>query len=160
MPGIIEFTGANSSLGLTAVEHLLSEYPEYTALLTVRNAMDVDVCTRRLHDVISRFPDAKAITYQVDLGRLSAVYDFASTVTKGVETNQFPRLAGIACNAFYWNLVGRPDMTADGFEKSFAAAHNAHLALVLRLIGLFSPDGGRLTLLSSDTHYPEKTPLR
>ncbi|RYP66376.1 hypothetical protein DL769_006038 [Monosporascus sp. CRB-8-3] len=100
-----------------------------------------------------------ATIYQVDLGRLSAVHDFASTVAKGVETNQLPRLAGLVCNAFYWNLVGGPDMTADAFGKSFAVAYTVHVALVLRLIGLFSSDGGRVTLLSSDAHYPWKNAM-
>lgn len=158
MAGTIIFTGANGSLGLYAVEHLLTKYPEHTALLTVRNATDADPNTGKLRDLIARFPNTKATIYQVDLSRLSDVHGFATVVAEQVESNKLPRIIGIVCNAFYWNLVGGPDMTVDGFEKSFAVSHVAHVALVLRLIGLFSPDGGRVTLLSSDAHYPGKNP--
>ncbi|RYP11248.1 hypothetical protein DL764_000204 [Monosporascus ibericus] len=113
---------------LSTVERLLSEYPEYTALLTVRKAMDADVCTRKPHDMTSRFLNAKDTIYQVDLGRLSAVQDFSSTVAKGVEANHF------------------------------GVTNIAHVALVLRLIGIFSPDGDCVTLISSDAHHPGKNP--
>ncbi|KAA8574834.1 hypothetical protein EYC84_004078 [Monilinia fructicola] len=40
-----------------------------------------------------------------------------------------------------------------------AVNHLAHLALVLRLLGSFSPDGGKIVILGSDSHYPGKNGL-
>lgn len=49
--------------------------------------------------------------------------------------------------------------TRDGYEKTFQVVHIAHAALVLRLLGTFSSDGGRIVLFSSDAHYPGKNSL-
>ncbi len=158
MEGSVILTGANSSLGLHAVEHLLAKYSQYTAILTVRDASDADTNTRRLRGVISQHPGAKAPVHQLDLSGLSATHAFADAVTRGISRGEYPPLVAVICNAYYWNLVGDPELTADGYDTTMQVNHISHAALVLRLLGSFG-DGGRIILLSSDSHWPGKNPM-
>ncbi|GAB1314671.1 hypothetical protein MFIFM68171_04881 [Madurella fahalii] len=125
MTGTIILTGANSSLAILAVEYLLTHFPIFTLVLTVRNDGDDNVHTKALRHVIG----------------------------------SLPQLAGIVCNACYWNLLGTLEMTDDGYEKSMQVCHLAHVALVLRLLNSFGPDGGRIVLFASDAHEPGKNNL-
>ena len=43
MAGTIIITGANGSLALPAVQHLLANYSNHALVLTVRNTLDADV---------------------------------------------------------------------------------------------------------------------
>lgn len=152
MAGTVILTGANGSVGIPAAEQLLKEYPQFTAIFTVRNADKADSNTQNLRQVIARYPDAKASIYQVDLANLSAVHEFASKISKAVETGEYPALKSIICCASYWNLVGDSELTTDGYDKTLQVGHIAHVALVLRLIGSFASDG-RIVLFSSIGHY-------
>ncbi|KAI2463062.1 putative short-chain dehydrogenase [Annulohypoxylon bovei var. microspora] len=140
MIGTVILTGANGSAGLHASEHLLKTYPLYTAVLVVRSAADTDVNTNTLPD-------------------LTAVHKFATTISDGIASGQYPTIKSIICNAAYWNLVDDPETTIDGFDKSIQIGHIAHVALILRLLGHFSPDGGRVELISSVAHYRKKTAM-
>lgn len=44
---VLIITGANSSIAIAAVQHLLTKYPDHTTALTVRNASDINVNTWR-----------------------------------------------------------------------------------------------------------------
>ncbi|KAI1398975.1 putative short-chain dehydrogenase [Hypoxylon fuscum] len=157
MTGTIILTGANGSVGLYAAEHLLKTYPQYTAIFTVRSAAHRDVNTKSLREVVSQHPEVQASIHEVDLSRLSDVHEFASSVSTAITAGQYPPLKSIICNAYYWNLVTDPELTVDGYEKGFQINHIAHVALVLRLVSQFAPDGGRIELLSSITHYCRPT---
>lgn len=159
MAGTIIITGANSSLGIPAVEHLLSKYPEYNVILTVRNVSDSDVNTKRLRETIGRHKDAKADIRQLDLANLSSVHDFADTLVAEVVAGKQPPIASIIANAYYWNLTTDAVETGDGFETTFQVNYISHVALVLRLLDSFGPEGGRVVLLSSDAHWPGKNSL-
>lgn len=159
MAGTIIFTGANSSLAIPAVQHLLTNYPDHTAVLTVRNASDTDVNTKKLRNTIAQYSRAKTSIRELDLASLPAVHDFASTVTTEITDGKLPPLASIICNAYYWNLARDLEVTGDGYEKSFQVTHLAHVALVLRCLGSFASDGGRVVLLGSDAHWPGKNGL-
>lgn len=159
MVGTIVITGANSSLGIPAVQHLLSNYPEYSAVLTVRNTSDSDVNTKRLREVISSHKDSKADIQQLDLANLSAVHDFATALAAEIAAGKRPPLASIIGNAYYWNLATDAVETGDGFETTLQVNYISHVALILRLIGSFGPEGGRVVLLSSDAHWPGKNSL-
>ncbi|RYP10034.1 hypothetical protein DL765_008233 [Monosporascus sp. GIB2] len=128
--GTIILTGANGSTGIHAAEHLLKDYPQFTAIFTVRSASDADPNTRNLRDIISRYQHAKASIHEVDFANLSAVHEFANS-----------------------------ELTVDGYDKTLQIGHIAHVALVLRLIGSFASDGGRIVLVSSISHYRVKTPM-
>lgn len=158
MAGSIIFTGANSSLGIPAAEHLLKTYPNHTAIFTVRDDSELDPNTQRLRNIISRFTTAKASIHALDLTSLSAVHAFADQLTLDISKGKYPPLAAIIANAYYWNLVGDSELTSDGFDKTFQVSHIAHSALVLRLLGSFG-DKGRVVLLSSDSHWPGKNSM-
>ncbi|KAI1774388.1 NAD(P)-binding protein [Hypoxylon cercidicola] len=159
MAGTIVVTGANGSLAIPAVRHLLANYPDYTAVLTVRNTEDSDPNTKKLRETIAKFPKAQTSIRQLDLANLSAVHEFASAIAAEVSEKKLPPLASIVCNAYYWNLAGDPEFTADGIEKSIQVNHISHAALVLRLLGSFGPDGGRVVLFTSDGHFSGKNGL-
>jgi NAD(P)-dependent dehydrogenase (short-subunit alcohol dehydrogenase family) len=159
MSGLVIFTGANSSMGIPAAQHLLQKYPDYTVVFTVRDASESDPNTNRLRETIAQHPKAKASVLALDLASLSATHAFADTIIAGIQAGQYPRLAAIVANAYYWNLVGDPELTEDGFDKSFQIAHISHAALILRLIGSFDDAGGRIVLLSSDSHWPGKNAM-
>lgn len=159
MAGTIIITGANGSLAIPAVSQLLTNYPKYTTVLTVRNTLNADVNTEKLRETLTQYPDAKTSIRKLDLADLSAVHDFASTVAAEIAHGKLPPLASIICNAHYWNLAGDADITVDGYEKSFQVNHLAHAALVLRLLGSFGSNGGRVVLFSSDAHWPGKNML-
>lgn len=159
MAGTIIITAANSSLAIPAIQHLLAKYPGYTAVLTVRNIMDSDINTKKLRATVAKHLEANVDIYQLDLANHSAVKEFADNIAKQIANGSLPPLASLVCNAYYWNLVGGVQTTADGYEQSFQVIHVAHAALVLRLLGSFSPDGGRVVLFSSDAHWPGKNGL-
>lgn len=80
MAGTIVVTGANSSLAIPAVQHLLANYPHITALLTVRDASDNDINTKDLRTTIAQHPFARTLIRALDLANLPAVHDFASSI--------------------------------------------------------------------------------
>ncbi|KAK7740637.1 hypothetical protein SLS62_011049 [Diatrype stigma] len=155
MAGTVVFTGANSSAGIPAVEYLLRAYPDYTAVLTVRNASNTDPNTQKLRETIAQFPSAKASIHELDLSSLAATHAFADTVASGIANGEYPPIAAIVCNAYYWNLVGDPEITADGYDKTIQVTYISHAALVLRLIGNFG-DTGRVVFVSADAHWAGK----
>ncbi|KAI2464740.1 NAD(P)-binding protein [Annulohypoxylon bovei var. microspora] len=159
MAGSVLITGANGTLALPAVDHLLRNYPEHTAILTVRDASEVDLNTQRLREIISRYPGAKTSIQQLDLSSISAVHDFASALSEDIAAKRTPPLKTIICNACYWNLVGDPELTDDAYDKTFQVNHISHVALVLRLLDRFAPDGGRIVMFSSEAHQPGRALL-
>ena len=158
MAGTIIITGANSSLAIPAIQHLLKNFPDHTAVLTVRNASDLDLNTKKLQTTLAQHPNAKTSIRALDLANLSAVHEFATTIAAEVAGQKLP-LDSIVCNAYYWNLLGGAEVTDDGYGKTFQVTHIAHTALVLRLLGSFGSKGGRVVLLSSDAHWPGKNSL-
>ncbi|OAQ59573.1 short-chain dehydrogenase [Pochonia chlamydosporia 170] len=159
MAGLIIFTGGNSSMGIPAADHLLQKYPEYTVIFTVRDASDDDINTKTLRDTISKHPNSKASVLALDLASLSGVHDFADNIIAGIQSRKYPRLAAIVCNAYYWNLIGDPEFTEDGYDKTIQVSHISHAALVLRLLESFDARGGRIVLISSDSHWPGKNAM-
>ncbi len=159
MAGTIIITGANGSLAIPAVQHLLASHPSYALVLTVRNASNADVNTKKLREVLKQYPHANSLIRELDLANLSAVHDFATAVAAEVADGTLPPLASIVCNAYYWNLAGDVQTTVDGHEKTFQVTFVAHAALVLRLLDNFGPSGGRVVLFSSDAHWPGKNSL-
>ena len=99
MAGTIIITGANGSLAIPAVQHLLTKYPTYTALLTVRNTSDTDLNTKRLRETVMQHPQANSSIRKLDLADLSAVHDFADTVAAEITDGKLPPLASIVCKS-------------------------------------------------------------
>ena len=159
MAGTIIITGANGSLAIPAIQHLLANYPNHTMVLTVRNTSDHDVHTKKLRGLLEQYPNVKSSIRELDLAKLSAVHDFATAIAAEIVDGKLPPLISIVCNAYYWNLNGSVETTVDGYEKTFQVTYVAHADLVLRLLGSFVPSGGRVVLFSSDAHWPGKNSL-
>ncbi|KAI0173520.1 NAD(P)-binding protein [Hypoxylon sp. FL1284] len=159
MTASILITGANGTLAIPAIEYILGHYPDYTAVLTVRNDSDADANTQRLRQVIARYPAARTSIHKLDLASLSSVHEFANSLSEEIRAKRTPPLKAILCNAYYWDLVGDPELTQDGFDKTFQINHVSHSALVLRLLDRFAPDGGRVVLFSSEAHQPGRAML-
>ncbi|KAI1133246.1 NAD(P)-binding protein [Nemania abortiva] len=155
MAGTIVFTGANSSLGIPAVECILRKYSGYTAIFTVRDASESDVNTNKIRKIISSHRNAKSFIHELDLFSLSSVHAVADEIVTGIKNGKYPPLAAIVCNAYYWDLVGNSETTPDGFDKTLQVNHISQAALVLRLLGSFG-DAGRIITISSDSHWPGK----
>ncbi|OTA95585.1 hypothetical protein M434DRAFT_393638 [Hypoxylon sp. CO27-5] len=157
--GSVLITGANGTLALPAVDYLLKKYPEYTAVLTVRDASENDPNTQKLRETISRYPGAKASISKLDLASLSEVHEFATKLVEEITAKKTPPLKAILCNACYWNLVGDSELTEDGYDKTLQVNHISHVALVLRLLDKFAEDGGRIVMFSSEAHEPKRAVL-
>ena len=159
MPGTILLTGANGSAALWTVRYLLQHHLDKHLILTVRDTSDSDVNTNLLREALAEYPKASFSIRPLDLSSLAAVHEFAKTLVDEVSAGKVPKLESIISNAFYWNLVSAIEMTDDGYEKTFKVNHIAHSVLVLRLLGSFGENGGRIVLFTSDTHWPGKSPL-
>ncbi|KAI0141874.1 putative short-chain dehydrogenase [Xylariaceae sp. FL1272] len=151
----ILLTGANSSAGYHAAEHLLKTYPEFTAIFTVRDASDSN--TARLRDMVSRYPAAQITIHQLYLADLSSVHAFATSIAAGIQSEEYPPLGSNVCNANHWNLVRGPEQTVDKLDKTIQISHVSHVALVLRLLDSFAPNSsGRIVILSSIGYFRKK----
>ncbi|KAF2788463.1 NAD(P)-binding protein [Melanomma pulvis-pyrius CBS 109.77] len=159
MTSTVLITGANGSLAIHTVQHLLSNQADKFLLLTVRDLSDQDLNTQKLRSVLSAVPGAKYSIRQLDLSSLAAVEQFSSSIVDEVSKGMLPKLESIICNAYYWNLTRDLETTTDGYEKTFQVTFLAHVALVLRLLGSFGPSVGRIVLFSSDAHWPGKNSL-
>jgi NAD(P)-dependent dehydrogenase (short-subunit alcohol dehydrogenase family) len=123
----------------------------------VRNPSASDPNTRRLLEATAPFKDRVSIR-SLDLCDLSAVHSFAISLAAEIASGTVPPLSSIICNAFYWNLTGPPELSTDGFEKTFQINHLAHAALILRLLASCAADA-RILVFASDAHYPGKNSL-
>ncbi|KAF2834219.1 NAD(P)-binding protein [Patellaria atrata CBS 101060] len=157
MTGTVLITGANSSLAIPTTRHLLFHYPELTLFLTVRRSSPDDPNTKKLLNVIEEFPTARTQLKTLDLASLRDVSTFADALSNDIAKGKYPPLVATICNAFCWSLAGGPKFSEDGYERSMAIAHLAHLNLTLRLLKSFSKEGGRILLLGSEVHWPGRS---
>ncbi|KAF2686327.1 short-chain dehydrogenase/reductase-like protein sdr [Lentithecium fluviatile CBS 122367] len=132
--GTLLLTGANSSLGLPAVEYLLANYPTHTA---IPHSPEFSICRLNL----ASFPE---------------VISFAGKLNEEIANGDRPRLCAIVCNAMTWFLSDGAKYSTDGLELSMAVNHLAHLSLVLRLLQSMDGQTGRIVFLSSESHWPGK----
>lgn len=156
MAGTVIITGANGSLASSVLDYPLVASNRYfqALVLTVRNISDADGNTKKLRKKISKYPGVNVSIRELDLAKLSAVHEFATTVAAEIKDGKLPPLSSIVCIAHHWNLVSGVETTEDGYETTFQVNHLAHTALILRLLGSFGPSGGRVAVFSSDAHCP------
>lgn len=159
MSDTIIITGANGSLAIPTVDYLLNHSSTSTLVLTVRDASDSDPNTKILREIVAKYPKADTSIRELDLSHLDAVHRFARNIAGEIAAGSLPRLSSIVATAYYWNLSGPVQMTADGYEKTFQVSYLSHVALILRLLGSFRPEGGRIVLFTSDGHEPGKNGL-
>ncbi|KAJ3468220.1 hypothetical protein MRS44_002285 [Fusarium solani] len=152
MTGTVIITGANGSVALGFVDHLLSSYPTYTLLATVRDPSNAN--SAKLSNIITSKPSAKAHIEALDLSSLADVRSFAEKTAERVKSGKLPRIKAIVCNAFTWSL-SETKYTQGGLEASFQVGHLSHYLLILKLLGSMASDG-RIVLLGSNAHYPDR----
>ncbi|RMZ68007.1 short-chain dehydrogenase [Pyrenophora seminiperda CCB06] len=157
--GTILITGANGSLAIPAVEYLLTAYPHYTLVLTVRNDSVQDKNTAELRRVLAQRQDTTVSVRVLDLASLEEVRNFSNVLLSEIKDKTLPRLSAIICNAFTWNLSDGPKYSTDGYETAMAVNHLAHFSLCLRLLSGMDPIHGRIVFLGSVAHWPEKASL-
>lgn len=160
MTGTVLLTGANGSLGIHAVGQLLTNSPEYTLLLTVRNTTASDPNTARLLQVIAKHSSAKVSLRQLDLANISQVHDFITTIQDDIKSGDLPPLKAFIANAYWWTLITEAQITQDGIEKTLQVNFVANVALSLRLLDSFASDGGRIVLIGSDAHIIDHNPMQ
>ncbi|KAI8941942.1 hypothetical protein NX059_000056 [Plenodomus lindquistii] len=156
MEGTVVITGANGSLALPAVEHLLNSPPSFTLLLIVRDDSEQDPNTAKLRRIRAEHPNAAATIRKLDLNALEDVRVFSDSVLADITGGSLPRISAIICNAMTWGLSGGPKYSKDGYETSIAINYLAHFLLCLRLLGGMNPMRGRVVFLGSIAHWPEK----
>jgi NAD(P)-dependent dehydrogenase (short-subunit alcohol dehydrogenase family) len=153
MPSVL-ITGANGSLALPAVDYILSQYPSYTLVLTVRNDSDDDKNTAKLKSIVAKFPSVECHIRALDLNKLSDVNTFAESLRADIEEGKIPYLAAIICNAMTWSLLSGQKFSEDGLEQSLQVNHLSQFSLTLRLLDSMDKQNGRIVFLSSDSHRP------
>ncbi|KIA76020.1 hypothetical protein HK57_00637 [Aspergillus ustus] len=157
MPGTVLITGANGTLGLGFVEAFLDQYPQHTLIATVRNTSpEQDPNTAKLINLIAKHPKADVHVEALDLGSMASVRSYVERLTARVSAKELPRISAIVCNAASWSLGAGQRYTSDGYEASFQVNHLAHYLLVLKLLGSMNTTSGRIVMLGSIVHYPEK----
>ncbi|KAK3304849.1 uncharacterized protein B0T15DRAFT_512939 [Chaetomium strumarium] len=156
MTGTIILTGANGSLGLGFVQALLASYPKHILVAAVRNASpQSDPNTANLIKLLSKYPQNRVLVESLDLGSLTSVRSFADRISTKISDGELTHISAIVCNAFTWSLNGQKQ-TSDGYEATFQVSHLSHFVLVLKLLGSMNPTSGRIVMLGSAAHYPEK----
>lgn len=160
MPATILLTGANGSLGIHLVGHLLDKHPEYTLLLTVRNTTAADPNTAKLLHVIAKYATAKVSLRQLDLANISQVHSFITTVQDEIKSTKLPPLKAFIANAYWWTLINEAQITEEGIEKTLQVNFVANVALTLRFLGCFASRGCRIVLIGSDAHIVDHNPMQ
>ncbi|WP_437649906.1 SDR family NAD(P)-dependent oxidoreductase [Sorangium sp. So ce362] len=92
---------------------------------------------------------ARAGSRELDLASLRSVRRFAQELAA-----EGAPVRALLCNAGV-QLVSEASATDDGVETTFAVNHLGHFLLVNLLLPCFTP-GGRIVIVSSDTHDPAK----
>ena len=95
MAGTTIISGANGSLVILAVQHLLANYPNHALVLTVRNTLDADVNTKGLRGLLKQCPGSDFSIPELDLAKPSAVQDFATTIATEIDDGKLSPLARI-----------------------------------------------------------------
>lgn len=157
MGDTVVITGANGSLALGFVDSFLARYPQHTLIATVRNpSPEEDPNTAKLMKLISEHSNSKVLIETLDLGSLADVRLFAEKLNARISSRELPRISAIVCNAAALSLVAGQKFTSDDYEATFQVCHLSHYLLVLKLLESMNFASGRIVMLGSITHYPEK----
>jgi len=163
MEGTIVLTGANGTLALEFVRHVLKRYPKFALVLTVRDTSSSDPHTAKLRSLLtcaSKKHEAKTEIIKLDLGSLSQVRNFTDNLSTRVRTSELPPLRAVICNAFFWTLSGPVMYSENEYELGFQVTHLAHFLLVLKLLGpdVIDTSRGKIVFLGSSGHAAASLP--
>ena len=132
-------TGANSGVGRAATELLLAAGANVTLVCRDRGRGE-----RALAEVIRDGASATASLEVADLASVDAVRTLAVRLAEQLE-----RIDILVNNASVWR--NRLELTADGFERTFATNHLGHFVLTNLLLPRLS-GGGQIVNVSSEAH--------
>lgn len=133
-------TGANSGLGLETTRELARGGAE--VVMACRDRERAESARREIRKEV---PDADLPIVTLDLADLSAVADFADTVT-----DRYDELDLLVNNAGVMAIPRRE--TADGFEMQLGVNHLGHFALTGHLLESVRAADGRVVTVSSGAH--------
>ncbi|GLB05914.1 hypothetical protein AtubIFM57258_001207 [Aspergillus tubingensis] len=157
MEGTVLITGANGSLALGFIQALLTLHPQMTLIATVRNpSPDQDPNTAKLLNLVACYPKANFHLEALDLGNLASARSFADQLADNISSKKLPPISAIICNAATFSFEAGQVFTTDGYEATFQVCHLSHYLLILKLLDSMNKTSGRIVLLGSVTHYPEK----
>lgn len=143
----VVITGATTGLGLRTATRLAGE--GWHVVLGHRNESRGQAAAERVR---RHAPQASVELLEIDLADLRSV----SRATERLRhTGQRPPLHAVVGNGGI-QLIDGVHRSADGYEITFATNHLGHHLLVTSLLDELS-DGARVVLVSSGTHWPEKS---
>ena len=131
-------TGANSGVGRSATELLLAAGVNVTLVCRNRGRGE-----RALAEIESASHSAQATLEIADLASPDSVHGLADRLAV-----QLPRIDFLVNNAGVWRI--ELELTADGFERTFATNHLGHFVLTTLLLPRLR--GGHIVNVSSDAH--------
>jgi protochlorophyllide reductase len=143
----VVITGATTGLGLHTATRLARE--GWHVVLGHRNESRGQAAAQRIR---RQAPQASVELLDIDLADLRSVADAVERLRR---SGQRPPLSAIVGNGGI-QVIDGVRRSADGYELTFATNHLGHHLLVTSLADDL-PDGGRIVLVSSGTHWTEKS---
>ncbi|WP_158800157.1 SDR family NAD(P)-dependent oxidoreductase [Pedobacter sp. L105] len=143
MEKVIVITGGNAGLGLETAR-ILAQDKNITLILGCRDQVKAQKAVAELKTQ-SDNPNIRSL--ELDLASFASIKLFAmevAAVTKTIDV--------LACNAGM-QIAHGTQTTAEGFEKTFGINYLGHFLLTKLLMPLINKDSGRITLVSSGTHF-------
>jgi NAD(P)-dependent dehydrogenase (short-subunit alcohol dehydrogenase family) len=141
---VILVTGGNSGIGFECARALAAAGEK--VLIASRDRAASAEAVRR---IARESGEGAASELGLDLGSIAGVRRFAQEL----EGRALP-LRGLVCNAGLQVNRG-PQLSADGFELTFAVNHLGHFLLVNRLLGRLTAEGpARIVVVASGVHDP------
>ncbi len=137
-------TGANRGLGYQTTRILAADISK-TIVLAGRDFAGTTEAAKRIHNETG---NANLVPMQLDLASIDAVRSFTSEYRR----LELPPLECIICNAGISKTTIR-DVSADGYEETFAVNHLGHFLLTHLLLDLLQAPA-RIIFVSSGTHDP------
>ena len=139
----VVLTGGTSGLG-RATATILARSDIHQLVLAARD----EAAARRLAADLSARAPHPVLTAPLDLASLASVRAFP----RALDAIGVSSVGALVCKAGVQD-VRRIERTADGFERTFAVNHSAHMGLSLMLLPSLVADA-KLVFVSSNTHDP------
>lgn len=147
----VVITGANVGIGLSAARAIAVD-PNWHVVLGCRNPLKARSAGL---DIQSRAPRAHVSALPLDLDSLASVRRFVDQL----DAERVPPLGGLILNAGGINMKARaPELSLDGFERTFQLNFLGHFVLVQLLLPLLVRTS-RVIFVVSDLHDPAATKM-
>ncbi|HLW51715.1 MAG TPA: SDR family NAD(P)-dependent oxidoreductase [Candidatus Angelobacter sp.] len=142
-------TGANSGIGFATAKFIASRSDWHLALACRTEGK----ANQAVHSIRRAHPQSRVSFAPLELFSLASVRRFPGVLAE----MRLPPLAGLILNAGGPNVKAKsPELTEDGFEKTFQLNFLGHFLLANLLVRQMPADG-RIIFVSSDLHDPAAT---